>query len=156
MAKVYKLDIFDLLSRLNDPKSGDIFVQLSDDERKGFAPLVVMRWMSGTSDERQIMMLNEFANPAIFALGKHPHLLMQLLQASSSKQLGRRYSWLGIKSKKKNVLAMQVVQEYFEMSKREVQLLNPFPHQDEVMQMAEELGWQKDDIKKLEKEYKDA
>jgi hypothetical protein len=148
----YKLDIFDLLGKLNSSKSGDIYSKLSDDEKKGFAPLVVMRWMSGTSDERQIMLLNEFVNPYVFSLGKHPHLLMQLLQVASSKT-SKRYQWLGIKSKKKNVEALRAVQEYYGMSAREVKTLNPFPTEAEVLQMAEELGWQKDEITKLKKEY---
>jgi hypothetical protein len=155
MAKKFSLDIFDLLGKLNSRGSGDIYAKLSDDEKKGFAPLIVMRWMSGTSDERQIMLLNEFVNPYVFALAKHPHLLMKLLQVASSKT-PKRYQWLGIKSKKKNVLAMAVVQEYFEMSAREVKLLNPFPTEAEVLAMAEELGWQKDDMAKLKKEFKDA
>lgn len=155
MTTNYKLDIFELLNKLNSAKSGDIYAQLSEDERKGFAPLVVMRWMSGTSDERQIMLLNEFVNPAVFSLGKHPHLLMQLLQVASSKT-PKRYNWLSVKSKKKNVEAMKVVAEFFDMSSREVRLLDPFPSDEEVLGMADALGWQKDDIKKLEKELKDA
>lgn len=149
----FKLDIFDLLGKLNSSKSGDIYAKLSNEERKGFAPLVVMRWMSGTSDEQQIMLLNEFTNPHVFTLGKHPHLLMQLLQASSSKT-SKRYQWIGIKSKKKNVEAMKVVAEFFGMSLREVRTLSPFPPQDEVLAMAESIGWQKDDIAKLQKEMK--
>src|SRR5271157_4210483 len=148
----FKLDIFDLLGKLNNPKSGDIYSKLTEEEKKGFAPIVVMRWMSGTSDERQIMLLNEFVNPYVFALGKHPHLLMLLLQVASSKT-NKRYSWLGIKSKRKNIESMKVVGEYFDMSDREVSTLNPFPPEAEVMQMAEELGWQKDELTKLKKEY---
>src|SRR5271157_4202027 len=106
----FKLDIFDLLGKLNSPHSGDIYSKLSDEEKKGFAPLVVMRWMSGTSDKRQIMMLNEFVNPYIFALGKHPHLLMMLLQVASSKTQ-KRYNWLGIKSSRKDAEAMRAVGE---------------------------------------------
>jgi len=147
----FKLDIFDLLGRLNDPKAGDIYSKLSDEERKGFAPLVVMRWASGTSDARQIMMLNEFVNLNVFTLGKHPHLLMMLLQAANSKT-NKRYNWLGIKSKKKNSGALRVIQEYFEMSEREAKLLNPLPSDAEIMKMAEELGWDKDEISKLKKE----
>ena len=150
----YKLDIFDLLNKLNSSKSGDIYAQLSDDERKGFAPLVVMRWMSCTSDEQQIMLLNEFVNPAVFPLGKHPHLLMRLLQVASSKT-PKRYGWISVKSNKKNVEAMKVVAEYFEMSAREVRLLDPFPSKEEVLRMAEEIGLQNDDFKKLEKEFKE-
>lgn len=151
----FKLDIFGLLGDLNNPKAGDIYSKLTDEEKKGFAPLVVMRWMSGTSDERQIMLLNEFVNPRVFPLAKHPHLLMRLLQASSSKT-NKRYNWLGVKSKKKNVEAIRAVQEYFDMSDREVKLLNPFPPEEEVLAMAESLGWQKDEMAKLKKEYKES
>lgn len=151
----FKLDIFGLLNDLNNSKAGDIYSKLTDEEKKGFAPLVVMRWMSGTSDERQIMMLNEFVNSKVFPLAKHPHLLMRLLQAASSKT-NKRYNWLGIKSKKKNVEAMRAVQEYFEMSDREIKLLKPFPPEEEVLEMAESLGWQKDEIAKLKKEYKES
>lgn len=146
----YKLDIFDLLNRLNSTKSADIYTGLSEDERKGFAPLVVMRWMSGTSDERQIMMLNEFVNPHIFALGKHPHLLMRCLQASSSK-VNRRYAWYPIKSSKKSALTVQVIREYFGISTREAEKYI-IPPANELIQMAEELGWEKDTLKKLQKE----
>lgn len=149
----YKLDIFKLLGDINSPKAGDIYAKLSDDERKGFATLVVMRWMSGTSDERQIILLNEFVNPYVFPLGKHPHLLMQLLQVASSKT-SKRYAWLGIKSKKKQVEAYRVIQEYFELSAREAKTYT-LPPAEELVKMAEELGWQKDEITKLQKELKE-
>lgn len=147
----FKLDIFDLLGKLNDPKAGDIYSKLNDEEKKGFAPLVVMRWASGTSDARQIMLLNEFVNPNVFTLGKHPHLLMMLLQVANSKT-NKRYSWLGIKSKKKNSEALRVVQEFYDMSEREAKLLNPLPTNEELVEMAERLGWDKDEIAKLKKE----
>jgi hypothetical protein len=148
----YKLDIFGLLADISSSKSGDIYSKLSDDERKGFSALVVMRWLTGTSDERQIVLLNEFVNPCVFTLGKHPHLLMLLLQAANSKT-GKRYQWLGVKSKKKNLETLKVIQEYYEMSARESRLMNPLPTESELIQMAEELGWQKDEIAKLKKEF---
>lgn len=149
----YKLDIFDTLSKIDNKKTGNLYAKLSEDERKGFAPLIVMRWMSGTSDERQIMLLNEFVNPYVFPLVKHPELLMQLLQVSSSK-MSRRYSWLGVKSKKKKAEAWRVVAEYFDLSDRGVALIKPFPSDEEILSMADDLGLQKDEIKKLEKELK--
>jgi hypothetical protein len=154
MATTHKLDIFDLLSRINSAKSGDIYSTLSDDEKKGFNPLVVMRWLSGTSDERQIILLNEFVNKYVFTLAKHPQLLMQLMQVASSKT-SKRYQWIGVKSNKKNTNSRKVVQEYFEMSSREVNLVNPFPCEAEIMQMAEELGWQKEELAALKKEFKE-
>ena len=149
--RTFKLDIFSLLGSIDNSRSGDIYTNLSDDEKKGFAPLVVMRWMTGTSDERQIMLLNEFINPYIFPLAKHPHLLMQSLQVASSKR-PKRYTWMGIKGGKKSTLANKVIAEYFDYSMREVNLLSPRPSDAEILQMAEELGWQKDEVTKLKKE----
>lgn len=149
--KTFKLDIFSLLKDLNSLKAGDIYTKLSDDEKKGFFPLVVMRWMSCTSDERQILLLNEFVNKSVFPLAKHPHLMMRLLQAAATKA-PTRYNWISVKSKKKHSMSKQVVKEYFEMSSREVDMLNPFPPADEIIEMAEELGYQKDEITKLKKE----
>ena len=152
--KEYKLDIFDLLNKLNSKSSGDIYAKLSDEERKGFAPLIVMAWMSGTTDERQIVLLNEFVNKYVFTLAKHPHLLMMLLQVASSKT-PKRYQWLAVKNKPKKAQTLKVIQEYFEMSERESKLMNPQPQPEELMLMAEELGWQSDEINALKKELKD-
>ncbi len=148
----YKLDIFALFDKLNSSKSGNIYASLTDDEKKGFSPLIIMRWLSGTSDERQIILLNEFVNKNVFPLAKHPELLMRLLHAASSKT-GKRYQWLGIKGNKKNSETIRAVGEFLDMSVREVRLLDPFPPNDEVMKMAESLGWQKDELAKLKKEF---
>lgn len=153
MAKKYALDIFDVLKRLNSKNSGDVYASFSETEKKGASPLVIARWMTGTSDERQIMMINEFVNPAIFTLSNHPHLLFQMLQIASSKT-NKHFQWLGIKSKKKNVETMKTIAAYYDMSLREVGLLNPLPTNDEILQMGEELGYQKDEMTKLKAELK--
>lgn len=153
MASKFALDIFRVL---DDLSRGDVLTyrKLSAEEKKGFSPLVIMAWMSGTSDARQIMALNTFANPCIFPLGKHPELLAQLLAACSSKT-PRRYYWLGVKAGKKKNLSMQVIKDYFDYSSQEVRKMTIFPSDDEIIQMAEELGWQKDEMTKLKKEMKD-
>lgn len=148
----YKLDIFKLLSDIRDPNAGDIYAGLDDVQKKGFGPSVVMRWMSGTSDQRQIMLLNEFVNPYAFALGKHPHLLMLCMQAVATKTPGR-YQWVGIKSSTKNSEARRVMMEYFGISSREAKFY-PIPPVEELVEMGLELGWQKDEISKLQKEQK--
>lgn len=153
MAKERKfaLDVFGLLKTLNSPHPGDIYAKLDADEKKGFSALVVMRWMSCTSDERQIMLLNQFVNTGMFSLSKHPHLQMRLLQAVSSKQ-NNHYQWLGVKGNKKASAVKNVVSQYFGMSMREVAKLNPFPPPEEIMLMAEELGLQKDELATIKKE----
>jgi hypothetical protein len=149
--KQFKLDIFGLLNKLNSRNSGDIYAELSEEERKGFAPLVVMRWMSGTADEKQVMMLNEFVNPYVFALGKHPHLLMQSLQVASSKNRAR-CSWIAGSKSSKHVLRDKVLCQYYDFSVREVGLMSPKPSDAEIISMAEELGFQKEELAKLKKE----
>ena len=150
----FKLDIFKLLGDIENPRAGDIYTKLTADEKKGYAPLVVMRWLSGTSDKQQIKLINEYTNPHVFALSKHPHLLLKLHQACSTKT-GKRFTWLGIKGKKKGALAQKAVQEYYGLSTREVKLFQPFPPEEEVLQIAEELGWDKDELNKLKKEHKE-
>ena len=144
----YKLDIFELLGRI-DSSGEDIFCKLTNDEKKAFAPLVVMRWMSGTSDEYQIIKLNEFVNPYVFSLGDHKHLLMQLLQAASSKSK-KRYNWIALKTSKKHIESEKVISEYFEISRREAQFYSL--EASEIIEMAQFLGWQNDDLNKLKKE----
>ncbi len=150
MAKIYSLDIFDLLNKLNDENCTDVYATLTIEERAGFAPLVAMKWMSGTSDELELLSLNEFANPIIFSLGKHPHLLMRVLQACAAKKR-KRYAWTASKSSMKNTLAEKVVQEALNMSSKEVKKIK-LPPPLEILAMAESIGWQGDEITKLKKE----
>jgi len=149
----YKLDIFKVLGDLSQ---GDhmTYRKLTDDEKKGFSSLVIMRWMSGTKDPSQIMALNAFANKAIFPLAKHPELLAMLL-ASCSTKTQRRYQWIGIKSGKKKNLSRQVVQDYFDYSSLEMRKITVLPDAEEIIEMAEALGWQKDEMTKLKKELKE-
>lgn len=155
-AKQFKLDIFKLLQRLTAGERG-IWETLSEEERRGFAPLVVQRWLSGTRDERQLMALNQFANPRLFALRQHPQLLLLLLQACTMKQQqGRRYSWPGVKHRAKRELRGRVLAAAYGWSSRELQQCTVWPSDEEVERLASELGWQQDELAKLRKEAKDA
>ena len=150
----FKLDIFWLLKELDRPYY-NIWESLTEDQQKGFAPVVVMRWLAGTSSEEALLKLNDRANGKIFQLGKHPELLMKLLHSSCIPRTGRR-QWLAASSakKKRASIISSVVEQYLDMSPREVNLLNPFPDADEVIRMAEEIGLPEDEFKKLKKELK--
>lgn len=152
MASKFSLDIFKLLSDLSS--KADAYAKLSDDEKKGFAPIVVQRWLSGTKDERQVIALNTFANPHVFSLGRHPHLIARLFQACNSK-VARRYFWLGVKGKKKHALVDEVHKQHFQWSSNELRKQQLRMSEDEVLAAAEGLGWQKDELAKLKKELKD-
>lgn len=148
----FKLDIFGLMTRI-DSGEKDIWSTLSEEERKGFSALIVMRWMSGCSDPRQIICLNEFVNLVVFTFGKHPELLLNLLSVASSK-VPRRYQWLPMKGgkKSKDEMRMRVVKEYYQYTTREAKDVLPLLSKDDMLELADELGWQKEDINLLKKE----
>src|SRR5688572_7896274 len=73
-----KFDLFKALGSINK-KDINYYKNLSEEEAKGLFPLVLMRWMTGTDDERQVVCLNEFANPYVFSLFRHKQLLANLL-----------------------------------------------------------------------------
>ena len=147
----YKFNIFDLLARI-DNKEYNYYSELNEQDQKSIAPLVLMRWLSGVKDERQVMLLNEFVNPMVFNIHQHPDLLWKLLCVCSS---GRRtrYKWNKLENKSSN-LAIEVVKRYFSYSTREasdsIKLLLP----EDIIQCAIELGYEQPKITKLKKELK--
>ena len=148
----FKLDIFDLLRRI-DAKEADIYSRLSADERAGFSALIAQRWLSGTKDEGQVMALAGFSNRAVFSLAKHPHLQLLLLQACASGR-PHRYAWLPFGPKASHRLYDRAVTEFLGISNRELRLLDPQPTAAEALEMATQLGWQKDELSNLQKELK--
>jgi hypothetical protein len=149
------LDIFMLLGEL-DRKNYGLWDSLSDEQKKEFSPLVTMRWMAGTADQRQLIFLNEIVNPVVFNLGDHKELLLKLLTVCSSGSR-QRYSWINVKlsgTSKKSKLSTSLVAEHYRLSMKEaedvVKLLSPI----ELMELGEQQGWQKDELKDLQKELK--
>jgi hypothetical protein len=152
VAKERSLDIFMLLGEI-DRKNFDIWDSLSEDQKKEFSALVTMRWMAGTTDQRQIIFLNEVVNLAVFNLPDHRELLLKLLAVCSSGEK-KRYTWINYKvgGTKKNKKAVELIAEHYQMSLRDaedtVRLFSP----DEIMQLGEDMGLQKDELKLLKKE----
>lgn len=152
--KKFALDIFTVMSKLS---SGNLHVweSLSLEEQKALSPLVTMRWMTGTNDLRQIIMMNEFVNVFAFNIGgNHKELMVKLLAVASSKQ-NQRYSWIGAKKKdasSKDTLGIQVLKETYEYSTKEAKEVYHLLQKDDIMLLAERLGWQPDELKKLKKE----
>lgn len=151
MAGEHKVDIFKLLDRLSLGEK-DVFSSFTPEEQKTIAPLVIMRWLSCTSSPGQILKLNYFVNHLVFVFAKHPDLLMKLMACCTDKR-STRYTWLGVKksggSKK---LSVQVIQAYYNYSSREAVQYLPLLTKEDILGMAEQLGWDKPEIVKLKKE----
>lgn len=146
-----KLDIFRVLSEI-DKKNVEFYSTLPQEEQKGFLPIIVVRWLSGTFSKLQVILINELVNPFVFSLYKHPELIYKLMTVcTNGKQ--QRYAWNKTLSKKStHPTATKIIQEYFHYNSRDandaINILNP----EDIISMAEEMGWQDDDINKMRKE----
>lgn len=149
-----KLDIFKTLGQIS-VKNTSFYTDLSEEERKGFLPVVVTRWLSGTSSAKQIYFINELVNPFVFSLHKHPQLLYYLMTLCGPGKT-QRYFWNKTASNKATTMpnAVSVVREQFGYNSRQALEAMPLLSNDDILEYAEDLGRQKDIITKLKKELK--
>jgi hypothetical protein len=142
-------DLFALLGQLNK-RDMNAFTNLTEEGQKAASPLVIMRWLSGTSDPAQIVRLNEFVNRYVFSLGQEKPLLFKLMAAACTGK--NRATWLKGPTSTNTRLAIEAVKTRYECSAREakgyIELLEP----SAIVQFAEEAGWDKEQLKKLELE----
>lgn len=145
------LDIFALFEKIN---AGDhnFYDALTPEQKKEFSALIFMRWLSGTGDSSQIVMLNNFVNEYVFNLSKHPALLSKLLVVSTPRR-PKRYQW--IKANAKVVKCderCKIMNARYGLSTREARQMLELLKTEDYLEIAAELGYQKDEIEKLRKE----
>lgn len=150
----YKFDIFKLLERLS-VKDKAFFDNMTPEDLKALQPLVLMRWMSGTTDTRQIFFLNELTNTMVFPLTKHKQLLLNLLMISSSGK-AKRYFWNKAKNNKKTSTphTIEVIKQYFGYSTIEAKEAMPLLNNEDILGYAAYLGLQDNTVKAVAKELK--
>ncbi len=151
----HKLDVFELLKEI-DKGNYDYFDNLTQEQINSFSPLVVMRWMSGTDDEKQILRLNTILNPRIFNLAKHKELLYKTLCVCSSKKY-KRYTWMKVVNAKKNENGneiLQIIAKYYSTSIKDSKQIQKIITVSDFVSILESLGYQPDEIKKYKKMYK--
>ena len=147
-----KVDIFDALKRLDN---FDIayFDGLSDEQKKGLSPYILMEWMAGCKSPVQLNLLNSLVNPMVFELPSgHTNLLYKLLLAANDGKK-TKYKWVKKKAKsKKYATCVDVIKRRFncstEIALGYVRLLD----YDTIAEYAMELGEQDDTLKKIKKE----
>jgi hypothetical protein len=153
MAKERALDMFQVLARI-DAKDYSIWDSLNEEQIKELSPYMLLRWMTGTNDEKQLIFLNRIVNTLLFTVGNdHRELMLKLLTVSASGGT-KRYKWQNHKTLKKATtkLSLQVVMDYNHFTERHaIDAMRIYISQD-IIEMAEDLGWQNDEIKALKKE----
>lgn len=97
-----KLDIFDTLAAI-DKRDFDFLDRQTDELKKAFTPLIVMRWASAARDgddaDLMLMLVNTYANPNFFDIADHPELQYKLM---TSAGLGAklRHEWIAMPKRK--------------------------------------------------------
>lgn len=150
MADRGSFDLFAFLGKLNK-RDNLAYDKLSEEDKKQAHPLVIMRWLSGTSDQAQIVRLNEFANKYVFSLGSEKPLLFKLLAASCTGRVGRN-NWIKGPGTSGVKLSVQAVADKYEVSTRTATEYLEFLDAADVVRCAEDAGWDKDALKKLNAE----
>jgi hypothetical protein len=154
MATERKFDIFAVLDKLSR-KQRSFIDDLTQDDLKAIPAVVVMRWMSGSNSKQQTYIINEIANPLVFSLYRHPRLLLQLLMVCAVPGAGR-CSWIKQqKAPSSRPISVKVVMRYFDYSERRARECMALIPPMDIISMAEDLGYQPDDIKKIHLEHKD-
>ena len=153
MAKVYKLDLFKALNYLAMHNVTQ-YELLSDDEKKGFAPSVLMRWMSasqGDDDHKKyyLMRINQVVNVNLWSLStKYPGLTWRLL---ASCGLGEKHRFEYIKrDSKKDQHLTYLMKIYPDAKIDDLKAQIKIFGKEYVLNLAIERGEEKDVIKKLQ------
>jgi hypothetical protein len=153
----HKLDIFDTLAAL-DRRDFDFLDRQADDVKKGFAPPVVMRWMSASQDRTTaaatLMLVNEIANRNFYDIYDHPELQFKLL---ASCGLGRtqRHAWVPLskQTKEGGKLYDYLGKHWPEASHKELKLVLSQFTRDTFAAFLEDSGCDPADIKGLVDAY---
>ncbi len=122
--KSYKLDLSAVLQAI-DRRDLKFYSGLSDEEKKAYAPLVLMRYMSSLTDQNRnaayaVIATNDLVNIGFWNLTKHPELQHMLLCIAGLG--GKQYRpWIPVKRGKK-------------LGKVDEWIHNTYPHlnQDEI------------------------
>lgn len=152
-SKERALDIFWLLGQL-DKKRHDVWDELTDEQRKEVSPYMILRWLAGNLDEpEQLVNLADEAAPLVFDFGNDKELMLKVLTACT---VGgpKRYSWVNFKvaGGKKSSLAQRLVEEAYKLPPKQAKEVMPLFSKEQLFELAEQQGWQADEVKELKKE----
>jgi len=151
----YKVDIFKLLSGMASNKM-DALDDLTEAELKSVSPYVLQMWVKGADNnlENRLVLTNEFANQYMFSLGDHPKLLYRLLCYSNGFGQDTRFYFPKKKKTSSHNFTLKTLMKYYSYDERHASDIIPLLTAEDILTIGEELGYEKDDMKKLKNETK--
>lgn len=156
----YKLDLMGTLEAA-DRGLKDYYDNLTEEERKGFAPVVLIRWLSTLSDNNSsqayaLIATNDLVNLGLFQLQKnHPELVWKLMCVAGTGKK-QYHQWIpNKKHSSKTPLLDQFIQELYPLANQdEQQILRSQVSADRWLQMAQDSGYSDKQMRDLRNEFK--
>lgn len=139
-----------------DRKNRQFYDQLDEQEKKKFAPFLMIRWGScvgGATDIQAyyLMSCNERLNKNFFDISATQHKKFQWLLATTvSPGIGTQYhQWLAPKKKESSSKGAKFLRElYPHLKEDEIKLMLQLNDTAALKELAKELGWDSAQIKK--------
>jgi hypothetical protein len=154
-----KLSLDAVLQAL-DSKDLSFYDRLTDEERKGYSPFILLRYMSSLSPQSSmqayaVLATNDICNIGWFSLGKHPELQHKLLcLAGTGRKQYRPY--VGSKNAKSKT---KLVDEFLRslhpgINATELEILRSQHDVDSLRELGQDAGLSKAEIKDLVEDAK--
>lgn len=149
--KQHKLDLFRQVLPALHRGDKEFYNNLSEEERKGLSPFVLMRWLSlvksNVDAPYYIFMVNELVNQNFWELSKHPELQWKLLTACV---LGGspKHQWIPLNRKPQTTKVEDVFLEMNPtLNRMELDMVLERTSADEFKDLLKGMGWPDDEIK---------
>lgn len=144
----YKINIFDLLRRA-DAGEIDYYDSLTEEEKKGFQPWLVQRWISS----KKLQLTNEITNPLIGNIP--PELSWRLFCAIGvSGTKGYKFPITGRASTLKSDILLGLIAQHYRISRKLAKEYLPLLSKDDIINIAEAEGLDNGEIKKIRERLK--
>lgn len=149
-----KLDIKRELQAVNS-KNYDFYDSLTDEEKKAFAPFILMRYVSNPrnrdAQEWCVERANEFVNKNHWLLSKNHKTLLWKLYAGMGLGMNLDYQYLAAgKKEKANKIEKLLAELYPAMKMGEIKILASFMDEQDKKELFDKMGF--DDKKRKEYE----
>jgi hypothetical protein len=151
-----------------DFNSKELWDELDETQRKSINLWTLNRFISSVStpnkeqqqyyvsvnreqQEHYVLSVNEFFNKHWFDLQKHPKLLWMLLcMCSWDNESNFYHEWIGLTTKHKTSKKFKLLSEiYPNLNDLEIQILASKMTNDELKDLAREIGWTEKDVKDI-------
>lgn len=143
-----EFDIFDIIQNKIAKKDIEFFTHLESWQINKLSPLLIMKWMGASNNKEQIKCINDIVNPTVFSLYKDPQLLFKLLMISYK---GGKLTWKTRPKKLKDNSILAIISEYYECTLTEAEKYLAILENNDILEIAESLGTDKEMITKLKK-----